>query len=101
MERPDRLHLDAYGNVQICQGISIVNMWEAPLSELVSEYSAGAHPICGPLAAGGPRQLASEYGVRLEDGYVDECHCCYAVRKALLDRFPEHLAPRQVYGLGR
>jgi hypothetical protein len=49
--------------------------------------------------AGGPAQLAREYGVVLESGYVDECHCCYLVRKALVDRFPEHLAPRQVYAL--
>jgi len=30
---------------------------------------------------------------------VDACHLCYRTRQALLERFPEYLAPRQVYGL--
>ncbi len=29
-----------------------------------------------------------------------ECdHCCFTVRRHLVDRFPDQLAPRQVYGL--
>ncbi|MEK7408613.1 MAG: radical SAM protein [Acidobacteriota bacterium] len=99
LEQPERMHVDCHGNAHICQGVSMGNMWTAPLARLVREYNARAHPICGPLVAGGPLQLAREYGVALSDDYVDECHCCYAVRKALRDRFPEHLVPRQVYGL--
>ena len=75
------------------------NMWETPLSRLVREYNAAKHPICGPMLAGGPVSLAREYAVELPDDFVDECHYCYTVRKALLDRFPVYLAPRQVYGL--
>ena len=96
---PSRVHVDAYGNVQICQGISMGNCLKMPLSELVQNYDAQKHPICGPLVRGGPAGLAREYGLDLEDEYVDECHLCYAARLALIDRFPEHLAPRQVYGL--
>jgi hypothetical protein len=99
LESPGRVHLDSYGNVHICQGISMGNMWKTPLSTLVRKYNARKHPICGPLLEGGPAQLAKRYGVRLHDDYVDECHHCYAVRKALVDKFPEYLAPRQVYGL--
>ncbi len=33
------------------------------------------------------------------EGYVDGCHLCYLLRRDLIDRFPEHLAPRQVYDL--
>lgn len=95
---PARVHVDCYGNVHLCQGLSMGNMWRTPLSRLVREYDAHSHPICGPLVAGGPSALAREYGLDLPDDFVDECHYCYAVRKALLDRFPAHLAPRQVYG---
>ena len=37
--------------------------------------------------------------MKLEGEFVDECHYCFLVRRSLIDRFPEHLAPRQVYGL--
>lgn len=96
---PSRVHVDCYGHVQICQGLSMGNLWETPLSELTGRYDGRRHPICGPLLSGGPAELAKEYGVDLPDDFVDECHYCYTVRKALIDRFPEHLAPRQVYGL--
>jgi len=43
--------------------------------------------------------LVEEFGLAMNDEYVDECHLCYAARLALLDKFPEYLAPRQVYGL--
>ncbi len=75
------------------------NMWQRPLSVLALEYSPDSHPICGPLAKGGPALLAKQYDVDYEEEYVDECHFCYLVRRALIDRFPEYLAPRQVYGL--
>lgn len=99
LTHPKRVHVDCYGNVQICQGISMGNLWEKPLSQLDAEYKAASHPICGPLLKGGPLQLAREYDVPLDEGYVDACHMCYSIRKKLLDRFPEHLAPPQVYGL--
>ncbi len=99
LQNPERVHIDAYGHVHICQGISMGNMWETPLSELVKQYDADQHPICGPLIKGGPALLAKEYKVEHDDRYVDECHMCYLVRRALIDRFPQHLAPKQVYGL--
>lgn len=96
---PRRVHLDAYGNVHLCQGLSMGNMWETPLSQIVQQYDADSHPVCRPLADGGPALLAREYDVRHDDAYVDACHMCYLVRLALLDRFPHYLAPRLVYGL--
>ncbi|MBU0755754.1 MAG: radical SAM protein [Planctomycetes bacterium] len=97
---PHRVHIDAFGNVHICQGISMGNMWKTPLSELAAQYDATAHPICGPLIRGGPAELARTYDIELETECVDECHYCFLVRRALIDRFPEHLVPRQVYGFG-
>ena len=99
LEKPARVHVDTYGNVQICQGISRGNLWQEPLLKMIAGYDPHEHPICGPLLKGGPLQLARAYGITPEDGYVDACHFCFSVRKALLERFPEILAPRQVYGL--
>jgi hypothetical protein len=99
LNNPKRVHLDAYGNIHLCQGLSMGNMWNAPLSKIVKQYSADSHPICRPLVNGGPALLAKEYDVEHEDEYVDACHMCYLVRLALLDKFPQYLAPRLVYGL--
>jgi hypothetical protein len=99
LKDPKRIHLDSYGNVHVCQGLSMGNMWEIPLSKLVKNYDADLHPICGPLLKGGPALLAKEYNIKHDDEYVDACHFCYLVRLALLDKFPKYLAPRQVYGL--
>lgn len=96
---PSRVHIDSYGNVQICQGISMGNMWRTPLSELVFKYRSNDHPICAPLLRGGPAELAKELGVVPETGYIDECHFCYLARKAIIDKFPDYLSPKQVYGL--
>jgi len=99
LESPARVHLDSYGNVHLCQGLNMGNMWETPLSEMVKNYDAGSHPICGPLVKGGPALLAREYNVKHEDQYVDACHFCYLVRLELLDKFPQYLTPKQVYGI--
>lgn len=99
LESPSRVHVDAFGHVQLCQGISIGNMWASPLSEIITGYRPDAHPICGPLIHGGPAELARTCGQTPAPGYIDACHLCYLTRKAVLDRYPEALAPKQVYGL--
>jgi hypothetical protein len=99
LREPERVHLDSYGNVHICQGISMGKMWETPLSKLVREYEADTHPICGPLLNGGPAALAEVHQTEVQESYVDACHCCYDVRLRLLERYPQYLTPKQVYGL--
>jgi hypothetical protein len=99
LQSPERVHVDAFGNVHFCQGLSIGNMWEKPLSQLLADFDARSHPICGPLVEGGPAQLARSCGVPSDEGYVDACHLCFLTRRSLVDRFPAYLAPRQVYGL--
>ncbi|MGD8394466.1 MAG: radical SAM protein [Candidatus Eiseniibacteriota bacterium] len=96
---PERVHVDAFGTVQVCQGVSIGNLWRTPLAQLMARYEAARHAVCGPLVRGGPRALADEHGVALDGDFVDECHYCFSVRRALLERLPEALGPRQVYGL--
>lgn len=99
LREPKRVHLDPYGNIHLCQGLSMGNMWKIPLSMLVKNYNADAHPICRSLVKGGPVLLAKEYDVKHEEKYVDACHFCYLLRLSLIDKFPQYLAPRQVYGL--
>lgn len=94
-----RIHIDPFGNAHICQGLSIGNFWETPLSELIKKYDAESHPICGPLIRGGPAHLVKEFDIEHENEYVDECHLCYLSRLSLIDKFPKYLTPRQVYGL--
>jgi len=102
---PGRVHLDPLGNLHLCQGISIGNLFEKPLREICAEYHADAHPVCGPLMNGGPVALVTEYGLQHtspigdESDYADACHLCYEARSALRERIPEILGPDQVYGV--
>ncbi len=95
---PSRVHIDSYGNIHLCQGLIMGNLWERSLSEIISNYQAELHPICGPLVRGGPAQLAKELNLIHEDKYVDECHFCYLLRHSIINDYPEYLAPKQVYG---
>jgi hypothetical protein len=99
LRKPRRVHVDCFGHAHLCQGLSMGNFWQTPLADLVRSYDPPRHPIAGPLLRGGPADLVRTYGVPHEESYIDECHLCYKARLALLDRFPEHLAPRQVYGV--
>lgn len=38
LRNPKRVHIDPFGNVHLCQGISMGNMWETPLTALVKNY---------------------------------------------------------------
>jgi hypothetical protein len=95
---PERVHVDAYGNVHLCQGISMGNMWSTPLSILIKNYNAKAHPISGQIINGGPVRLAEEYKIEHEESYIDACHLCFETRKKMIKKFPDLLTPKQVYG---
>ena len=98
LREPERLHVDPFGNLHICQGISIGNSLKRPLTEIMRDYDADEHPIVGPLLAGGPAEIARKYDLAHEDGYADHCHLCYKSRCALRERFPDVLTPDQMYG---
>jgi MoaA/NifB/PqqE/SkfB family radical SAM enzyme len=98
LREPERVHVDPFGNLHICQGISIGNMLKRPLTDIMSDYDADAHPIVGPLLAGGPAEIVRRYGLSHEEGYADHCHLCYKTRCALRQRFPDELTPDQMYG---
>jgi hypothetical protein len=43
--------------------------------------------------------LVRRYRLDCKQGYSDACHLCYETRRALRNRFPEILAPDQMYGV--
>ncbi|HET7498044.1 MAG TPA: radical SAM protein [Candidatus Eisenbacteria bacterium] len=98
LREPGRVHVDPLGWVHVCQGIAIGNLFRTPLVEIVARYDPEAHPITGPLLAGGPAELARRHGVGHGEAYADACHLCDRTRAALRVRFPEELGPAQMYG---
>lgn len=96
---PGRLHVDPHGNLHICQGITIGNLFEQPLEEIIESYDPDAHPICGVLLRGGPVGLITEFGLDHRPAYADACHLCYEARLSLRSRFPAFLIPDEMYGV--
>lgn len=99
LREPGRVHVDPLGNVHICQGISLGNVFEMPLAEICARYDPDAHSITGPILAGGPAELARRYDVPREAAYADACHLCNAACRALRARFPAILLPDQMFGV--
>ena len=98
LRNPQRVHVDPFGHLHICQGISIGNLLEHPLTEIMADFRPDEHPIVGPLLDGGPAEIVRRYELAREDGYADHCHLCYTARYNLRSRFPDVLAPDQMYG---
>jgi MoaA/NifB/PqqE/SkfB family radical SAM enzyme len=99
LREPGRVHLDPLGNLHICQGLVIGNLFEKSLNQICEDYDPDAHPICGLLLSGGPAALISEYNLPHASHYADACHLCYEARTTLRARFPAVLAPDQMYGV--
>jgi len=95
---PQRVHVDVYGNLHICQGISIGNLIEQSLTDIMANYDPDTHPIVGPLLAGGPAEIVNQYKLSHPAACADACHLCYLARCELRDRFAEVLTPGQMYG---
>lgn len=98
LRQPQRLHVDAFGNLHVCQGISIGNLLERPLVEIMRDYEPDEHPVVGPLLAGGPAKLIDRYELPHQQGYADACQLCYLARCELRPRLPDELTPGQMYG---
>lgn len=96
---PGRVHIDPLGNVHLCQGILLGNLFATPMQELCAAYQPEAHPVVGPLLAGGPAELTRRYQVNHSKRYADACHLCYQTRLQLRPRFSTVLGPDQVYGI--
>jgi len=99
LRSPARVHLDPFGEVHLCQGISMGNIFRTPLTEIVRTYDPDEHPIAGPLLRGGPAELVRRHGVPHRETYADACHLCYETRRGLRSRFPQILGPDPMYGV--
>ncbi len=99
LRHPERVHVDCFGNLHICQGISIGNLLQRPLTEIMRDFDPDKHPIVGPLLAGGPAEIVRKYELPHQEGYADACHLCYTSRCAIRDFFPDILTPDQMYGV--
>jgi len=100
LRQPERVHVDSLGNLHVCQGLSIGNLLEQPLAEIMDSYDPDSHPIIGPLLKGGPAELIRQYDLGHEPAYADACHLCYTARKCLRSEFPDALPLDQMYGVG-
>jgi MoaA/NifB/PqqE/SkfB family radical SAM enzyme len=98
LREPGRVHLDPIGNLHICQGISLGNVFQSPLIEICETYDPDKHPIVSAILNGGPTELVRRFDVTHENTYADACHLCYDARGRLRPHYPGLLTPDQVYG---
>jgi hypothetical protein len=96
---PGRVHVDPFGNLHICQGISLGNISVLRIKEICEAFDPYRHPILGPLLEGGPYNLMKQYHMPDAEMYADACHLCYEVRKYFRKQFPDILGPDQMYGI--
>jgi hypothetical protein len=98
LDAPGRVHLDCYGMLHLCQGLTL---GPASIAQAIASYDPTTHPIVRALLAGGPyalAQFAAGFGFEIEPGYVDACHLCYRAREFLRPHFPDLLGPNEMYG---
>jgi len=93
-----RVHIDPLGYMHVCQGISMCNALQKPLSKIVEDFDPYKNPVIEPLIRGGPVDLVEKFNLPHDEEYADACHLCYAARLLLRERFLETLAPGQMYG---
>jgi hypothetical protein len=99
LANPGRVHIDPFGNIHICQGISIGNLFTSTIHDICTDYDPSTHPIIGALLEGGPYQLLKQHHLPETEMYADACHLCYEIRKELRSQFPSILCPDQMYGV--
>jgi len=95
---PGRVHVDAFGNLHLCQGVVMGNLFEQSLRTVCAQFDPDQDAIVGPLLRGGPAELARTYQAPHAAAYADACHLCFETRRALQSRFPRQLRPSQMYG---
>ena len=91
---PAMIWLDPYGNVLICYGLKIGNVYKQDLSEILENYNPEAHPVTRILANETPDKLAAlAYEAGLPNTFYDSCDACYQLRKGLKEKHPEVIGP--------
>ena len=95
---PGRLHVDPLGNLHLCQGLVLGNIFEDSLKDICESYDPETHTAVSAILRGGPAELARMPGVVTRKGYADACHLCYETRDQLRAELPDVLGPAQMYG---
>jgi hypothetical protein len=96
---PGRVHIDPFGDLHICQGISLGNLFTSDLKTICDGFVPYNHPIIGALLEGGPYKLATKFDAPTSGMYADACHLCYETRIFLRSLYPDILKPDQMYGI--
>ncbi len=104
---PQMVWIDPYGNVMICYGLIIGNLYERSLGEILRDYSVNQSPLLKVLAEQGPiglYRLAVTEGWQPEKGFADECALCwqarYFLRKSLFERLGSERLGLEILGPG-
>jgi len=84
---PECITIEPSGRVDICWNLTIGNAKEKPLSQIIREYSWQENPIIRTLVEEGPMSLVrkaegSKFRFQ-EDQYLNKCHLCIEIRKAV------------------
>lgn len=96
---PTMVWIDCYGNVMICYGIIIGNIYNTPFATIIKNYSPQQNTLLQELSAHGPKglhALAKSKGIEMPEEYFDECDLCYTSRKKLQTYYAE-LGPPECY----
>ncbi|NJD59513.1 MAG: hypothetical protein C3F13_15220 [Anaerolineales bacterium] len=96
---PGRVHVDPFGNLHICQGISLGNILAEDLDTICDLFDPETNPIISHLLDGGPYKLSKTNGDFVPGEYADACHLCFETRKFLRNQYSDILTPNQMYGV--
>ena len=87
LTHPECITIEPSGRVDICWNLAIGNAKEKLLSQIIREYSWQENPTIRTLVEEGPMGLvrkAKASGFQFqEDHYLNKCHLCIEIRKAM------------------
>jgi len=87
-------------NAMVCYGVSLGNLRDKPLPQLVREAEENPNPIIKTLLEKGAEGLAARAvakGWQRKEAYQNECHLCYCARDYLRQYEPDFLQPNECY----
>jgi hypothetical protein len=97
---PAMVWIDPYGNVMICYGLIIGNLYKNSLNDIIGNYVPGNYPVLNELAQQGPRaiyEIALSKKLNLPLEFYDECDVCYQSRSVLQKNYPDLFGPKECY----
>ena len=97
---PAMVWIDPYGNVMICYGIIIGNLYNNSLNDIIGDYSPEKFPLLQELSLEGPKtlhEIALSKDNSMPSEFYDECDVCYRSRSVLQKHYPDVLGPKECY----